>query len=132
MHRYILLLSRAGVSKFFNNGIIIPILKKSTLNQTLHRIINQLHYAIYIPTKMVEAPFVSDTDVFDNQFRLRESLGTAFACNLLNDFTSCFKSQTSPVFVTALEVKKIQLYNMLRVTVSKVNYFLPLHEWLQL
>ena len=41
--------------------------------------------------------------VYITQFGFRENRGTAFACNLLNDVTSYFKSQNSPVFVGALD-----------------------------
>ena len=48
---------------------------------------------------MVEALILPDTDLFDTQFGFGENRGTTFACNLLNDITSDFKSQNSPVFV---------------------------------
>ena len=51
----------------------------------------------------IQGLFLPDTDLSDTQFGFRENRGTAFACNLLNDITSYFKSQNSPVFVAALE-----------------------------
>ena len=54
---------------------------------------------------MVEALILLDTDLSDTQFGFRENRGTAFACNLLNDITSYFKSQNSPVFVAALDAE---------------------------
>ena len=41
-----------------------------------------------------------------------------YACSLLNDITSYFKSQNSPVLVAALDA---DLFFILYVTVSKVN-----------
>ena len=54
---------------------------------------------------MVEALILPDTDLFHTQFGFRENRCTAFACSLLNDITSYFKSQKSPVFVAALDAE---------------------------
>ena len=101
---YTVIQSRACVPTLSTTGLIVPILKKSTLTPNIaqnYRSITQSS----IHTKMVEALILPDTDLFDTQFGFRENRGTAFACNLLNDITSYFKSQNSPVFVAALDAE---------------------------
>ena len=58
--------------------------------------------------------------------------GTAFACNLLNDITSYFKSQSSPVFVAALDAD-VFFNSICHVSLFiKLFHGLPVHEWLLL
>ena len=100
LHHYTLLYSPI----LFTTGLIVPILKKSTLNPNFAQNYRQITLSC-IHTKMVEALILPDTDLFYTQFGFRENRGTAFACNLLNDITSYFKLQNSPVFVAALDAE---------------------------
>ena len=95
---YTIILSRAYVPTLFTTGLIVPILKSPTLNLNIAQndwpiTLSSIHR---LPTKMVEALILPDTYLFDTQLGFRENRGTAFACNLLNDITSYFKSQNSP------------------------------------
>ena len=83
-----------GVPTLFTTGLIVPILKKSTLNPNIAHnyrpiTLSSLH------TKMVKALILPDTDLFDTQFGFRENRGTAFACNLLNYITSILNRKTA-------------------------------------
>ena len=98
---YTIILSRACVPTSFYTGLIVPILKKSTLNPNIAKNYRPITLSS-IHTKMVEALILPGTDLFDTRFG-----GTAFACNLLNDITSYFKSQNSPVFVAALDAENL-------------------------
>ena len=81
---------------------------------------------------MVEALILPDTDLFDTQFGFRENRGRAFACNLLNDITSYFKSQNSPVFVAALDAEKcFDSICHVSLFLNLIHVF-PIHEWLLL
>ena len=101
---YTVIQSRACVPTLSTTGLIVPILKKSTLTPNIAQNYRSITLSS-IHTKMVEALILPDTDLFDTQFGFRENRGTAFACNLLNDITSYFKSQNSPVFVAALDAE---------------------------
>ena len=80
-------------------------------------------------SQTVKALILSDTEVFDNQFAFRETRGTAFACNLLNDITSYFKAQNSPVFVAALDAEHI-FYSICPVSLFlKLIHVLPVYNW---
>ena len=81
---------------------------------------------------MVEALIVPGTNLFDTQFGFRENRGTAFACNLLNDITSNFKSQYSPMFAAALDAEFF-LDSICHVSLFlKLIHLLPIYEWLLL
>ena len=87
---YTFVLSRACVPTLFTTGLIVPILKKSTLNPNIAHNYRSIALSS-IHTKMVETLILPDTDLFDIQFGFREDRGTPFACHLLNDITSYFE-----------------------------------------
>ena len=128
---YTIILSRVYVPILFTTGLIVPILKKPTLNPNIaHNYRPITLSSIY--TKMVEALILPDTDLFDTQFGFRENRGTAFACNLLNYITSYFKSQNSPVFVAALDAEYCFDSTCHVSLFLKLIHVLPVHEWLLL
>ena len=79
---------------------------------------------------MVEALILPDTNLFDTQFGFCENRGIAFACNLLNDITSYFKSQNN--------VRRRPSCRTIFDSICHVSLFLKLihvlhaHEWLLL
>ena len=84
----------AYVPKIFMTGVIdIPVIKKCTLDPNVKNYrpitISSVH------TKAIESVIIPSAEMSDNQFGFRESRGTAFACNLLNDVTSYCKSRNS-------------------------------------
>ena len=131
---YTVILSRACVPTLctlFATGLIVPILKKSILNPNIAQNYRPITLSS-IHTKMVEALILPDTNLFDTQFGFRENRGTAFACNILNDSTSYFKSQNSPVFVAALDAETC-FDSICHVSLFlKLIHILPIHEWLLL
>ena len=80
---------------------------------------------------MVESLILPDTDLFETQFGIRENRGTSFACNLLNDITSYFKSKNSPVFVAALDAELFLIICHVSLLLTLIHV-LPVHEWLLL
>ena len=102
---YCISLSRSCVPSIFNTGIIIPILKKSTLNPNMVQ-----HYrpvtVSSIHTKLVELLLLPNVDVNDNQFGFRQGRGTSMACNLFTDIISYCKHQKSPLYVASLDAEK--------------------------
>ena len=133
---FTVILSRACVPTCFQTGIIIPILKKSTLDPN-----NPEHYrpitvsSIY--SKLVEAIIIPDISVElnDYQFGFRTGRSTSYACNIINDTVHYFKSQHSPLYMCALDAEKCfdsinhmcLLYKL--IDVLDGNHWLLLHKW---
>ena len=72
------ILSRACVPTLFTTGLIVAILKKSTLNPNIAQNYRPITLSS-IHTNMVETLILPDTDLFNTQFGFRENRGTAFA-----------------------------------------------------
>ena len=66
------ILSRSCVPTLFTTGLIVPILKKSTLNANIAKYYRPITRSS-IHTKMVEALILPDTGLSDTQFGFREN-----------------------------------------------------------
>ena len=128
---YTSILSTAYVPYICTTGVIIPVIKKSTLDPNVVKnyrpiTINSVH------TKAIESFIIPSAEISDNQFGFRESRGTAFACNLLNDVTSYCKSRNSPLFLATLDAEKC-FDSICHVSLFlKLIYVLPTYQWLLL
>jgi len=102
---YSVMLSRSCVPAVFTTGVIIPLLKKPTLNPNIPK-----HYRPVtissIHTKVVECLLIPSYDVCNTQFGFREGRGTSMACNLFTDIICHCKSHQSPLFVASLVAEK--------------------------
>jgi hypothetical protein len=93
------------VPSCFKTGLIIPILKKNTLDPnkpehyrpiTLSSIFSKLFESYMLPT-----------DVYnDNQFGFRKGCGTSHAITLMNDVICHFKQARSPLYTCSLDAEK--------------------------
>ncbi len=75
---YSMMISRRCVQSVFHTGLIIPILKKSTLNPNQAKNYRPVTVSS-IHTKLVEMTLVPDAEISDNQYGFRESRGTGMA-----------------------------------------------------
>ena len=66
--------------KIFTTGVIIPVVKKSTLDPNVVKYYRPITISS-VHTKAIESFIVPFAEISDNQFGSRESRGTAFACN---------------------------------------------------
>ena len=82
----------------FTTGVIIPVIKTFTLDPNVVKKNYRPITIRSVHTKAIESFIVPFAEISDNQFGSRESRGTAFACNLLNDVTSYDKSHNSSLF----------------------------------
>ena len=86
-------------------GVIIPVLKKSTLdpNSTCHYrpiTLSSTH------SKLIETLLMPQDDAHPNQFGFRKGRSTAMACNLLNDLAHYCDFHGSPLYVCSLDAEK--------------------------
>ena len=84
-----------------------------------------------VHTKAIESFIIPSAEIYDNQFGFRESRGTAFAYNLLNDVTSYCKSRNSPLFLATLDAEKC-FDSICHVSLFlKLIDVLPTYQWLK-
>ena len=90
-------IDRIYMRKIFTTGVIIPVIKKFTLDPNVMKNYRTITLC-YVHTKVFVSFIIPSAEISDNQFGFRESRGTAFACNLLNDVRSYCKSRNSSLF----------------------------------
>ena len=86
-------------------GIIIPILKKSTLDPN---VANNYRPITLGSThgKIIEILLMPTDNANPNQFGFRKGRSTSMACSLLNDLLTYCSYKNSPVFVCSLDAEK--------------------------
>ena len=125
------ILSTAYVPNIFTTGVIIPVIKKSTLDPNVVKNYRPITISS-VHTKAIESFIIPSAEISDNQFGFRENRGTAFACNLLNDLTSYCKSRNSPLFLATLDAEKC-FDSICHVSLFlKLIDVLPTYQWLLL
>ena len=102
---YNFMLSWNCVPYIFTLGIIIPILKKSSLNANCPQNYRPITLSS-VHTKLIELSMLPDYNVSDTQFGFRAGRGTAFGCSLMNDVMHYFKYNRSPMFICSLDAEK--------------------------
>ena len=102
---YSTILSHCYVPTSFTHGVIVPVLKKSTLNPNLSENYRPITISCML-SKILELLVIPNTNISNTQFGFRKKMGTAFGCNLLSDVLSYFKYQNSPVYLCSLDAEK--------------------------
>ena len=109
-------------------------IKKSTLDPNVVKNYRPMTIS-YVHTKAIESFIIPSAEISDNHFGFRESIGTAFACNLLNYVTSYCKSRNSPLFLATLDAEKcfdsicyVSLF-LKRIDVLPTYQWLLLYNW---
>ena len=102
---YTLMISLAIIPDLFQSSIIVPILKKATLDPNIPT--NYRPIAISsIHTKLVEYSLMPQDTASENQFGFRKDRGTSCAISLLNDTAAYTKTRGSPLYVCSLDAEK--------------------------
>ena len=102
---YSFIISFTCIPSSFCNGIVVPILKKPTLNPNQ----TENYRPITISTtfsKLLGLMLIPHTDICDTQLGFREGRGTSFGTRLLSDSINYFKYQDSPLYVCSLDAEK--------------------------
>lgn len=102
---YSIIFSWSIVPAVFNTGIIVPILKKATLN--LNETANYRPITLCsVFAKIAEMCMLPKDKVHDNQFGFRNGRNTSVCCAMLNDILAYFVNGKSPVFICSLDAEK--------------------------
>ena len=86
-------------------GIIIPILKKPTLNPNVANNYRPITLGS-IHCKLLEFLLMPDDSAHINQFGFRKGRGTSMACALLNDIIAESKHSSAPLSICSLDAEK--------------------------
>ena len=127
---YSLILSYHIVPKLFQMSVIVPVLKKPTLNPnecssfrpiTISSTLTKLAELFLLPSQELIAP---------NQYGFRRGRDTLAACSFINDIQCYFKDQQSPVFICSLDAEKCFDRIWHAGLLYKVRNIFPVSHWL--
>jgi hypothetical protein len=102
---YSVILSWCIVPDLLTTGVIVPILKKPTLNPNRPDNFRPITLSS-IYSKLLEILVLPEDIAFDSQFGFRQGRGTSFSCALLNDTAVLFNDAGSPLYVCSLDAEK--------------------------
>lgn len=100
-----IILTYGIVPSSFKLSIIVPIIKKSTLNPDTVESFRPISLSSVF-SKIIELIVFPSFKIHDTQFGFQEGKGTGFVLNLVNDATSCFVGGGSPVYLCSLDAQK--------------------------
>ena len=100
------ILSLGIVPNSFSLGVIVPILKKPTLNPNSPDNYRPITLSSTL-SKVLEVIMTPADTVSKTQFGFCSGRGTSFACNLLSDVTQYFHNSGSPFLYAHLMQKNV-------------------------
>ena len=122
------------VPSVLSTGIIIPILKKPTLDTNVPNNYRPITLGS-THGKLLEILMLPQDAAHVNQFGFRNGRGTAMACNFLNDLLCLCESKGSPVYLCSLDAEKCfdtiwhdGLFYKLMGTLPR-SHWLFLYQW---
>ena len=102
---YNIMIITSIIPEIFQKSLIIPILKKSTLDSNIPSNFRPITLSS-IHTKLVEYALMPEDNANINQFGFRKGRGTMFATSLLNDIASYTMANSSALYVCSLDAEK--------------------------
>ena len=93
------------VPKVFSVGILVPILKKPTLDPLVPASYRPLTMCSTM-AKLFEAITVPSPDLCNTQFGFRSGMGTDLACGVISNSIAIAKEKATPLFVASLDAEK--------------------------
>ena len=102
---YSIMISSATIPEIFKRSLIVPILKKATLDPNIATNFRPIALSS-IHTKLVEEALMPEDKASGCQFGFRKGRGTMFATSLLNDISSYTMAQGSPLYICSLDAEK--------------------------
>ena len=128
------MLMHSVVPDIFRLGVIVPVLKKPTLDSNKSENYRPITLSSVL-SKIFEMFLMPEFIPSGSQFGFREGLSTNFAVSLINDSIAYFNNRGSPVYICSLDAEKcfdsiwhdgllFKLYNK----IPDINW-LFLHNW---
>ena len=128
-----LILSYNIVPNLFHESVIVPVLKKPTLDPNITSNYRPITISSVF-AKLLELMMVPEQDgkISDTQFGFRKGRDTLGACSFLNDILCYFNDQGSPVYVCSLDAEKCFDKIWHAGLFYKLMSVIPVHHWLLL
>ena len=102
---YLAIFSHNLVPQVLRVGVIIPILKKPTLDVSDFNNYRPITLCSVF-AKLLELIILPESEICDGQYGYRKNKGTDFCSAMINDLVSVFNSQGSPVYICSLDAEK--------------------------
>ena len=102
---YTIMIRSSTIPEIFQKSLIIPILKKSTLDPNIPSNFRPITLSS-IHTKLVEYILMPEDNAHKNQFGFRKQRGTMFATSVLNDIAAYTMAKNSALYVCSLDAEK--------------------------
>lgn len=102
---YTIMFSHSIVPKSFTVGVIIPIIKKPTLDPNSANSYRPITLSSVL-SKLAEKIIMPSPDLSPSQFGFRAGRGTSSACRLLNDIMCYFNYDKTNIYVCSLDAEK--------------------------
>ena len=126
---YSVILTYSYVPSTFTCGVIVPVIKKSTLNPNLPENYRPITLTTMF-AKMLEYILVPNVEISETQFGFRTGMGTAFGCRLLSDVIKYCQYGGSPLYTCSLDVEKCFDNICHKSLFYKLIDVLPSHHWI--
>ena len=131
---YSIILSHSIVPEIFKTGILIPILKKATLDTNSPESYRPVTLST-VHSKIIELLIIPEHAICETQFGFQKGRGTTFVTTILNDCIRHHNSKGSPVYFCGLDAEKcfdniwhsgllFKLWNII-----KQEHWLLLYRW---
>ena len=131
---YSCILSWQIVPSVFKVGVIVPILKKPSLNPNEAGSYRPITLSSVF-SKILEIIMLPADEACSSQFGFRKGRGTSLACSLFNDVKCYFEKANSPLFTCSLDAEKCfdsiwhkALFYKLRGKIPNTHW-LTLYRW---
>ena len=125
---YSTILSNQIIPQVIKIGVIIPILKKPTLDANKPENFRPITLSS-IHSKLVETILKPDYVSHDNQYGFTENRGTSFVTNLVHDVAAYLNDAGSPLYLCTLDAEKCFDRIWHDGLFFKLQHVLPTHYW---
>ena len=109
------ILSWQMVPDTFQIGLIIPVLKRPSLNPNDVSSFRPITLSSAL-SKLLELLLLPKDSVNNNQYGFRQGRGTSFACSLFNDTKRYIENECSPLFACSFDAEKCFDSNMSQIS----------------
>ena len=128
---YSVMLSAQVIPEVIQTGVIIPILKKPTLDVNKPEHYRPITLSS-VHSKLVEMILMPNYHSHDNQYGFTEERGTSFVTSLINDLGAYLNDAGSPMYLCTLDAEKCFDSIWHDGLFYKLRDILPAHHWLYL